>query len=240
MTNLILADFHGLSIEVVDHAGKRWLTAEQAGRALGYAPDNARKGILKVYERNADEFTEADTCVVNLTTQTQDRATRVFSSTGCNLLGFFSNTPRSKAFRAWAKEALTGQAAVLPAPTSARYPALPGRGALITRAVERRVLERFVEGQKQKVIARELGLSPATVNLLIHAKYQFALGVGASECSQELIAAVAARHLLIEQDKLIEAQNRIAQKLLASSNNAPLAAALDQVGRALLPEGGAA
>ena len=241
MTNFIPAEFHGHSLNIIDHAGKRWLTAEQIGLALGYSQANARTGITNLYNRNADEFTESDTCIIKMMANPQggNPTTRVFSATGCHLLGFFSNTPRAKEFRAWAKEVLAGQAAVSPAPTSARYPALPGRGVLITRALERRVLERFVEGQKQKVIARELGLSPTTVNLLIHAKYQFALGAGASECSQELIAAVAARHLGVEQDKLIEMQNRIAQKLLATSNNAPLAAALDQVGRSLLPEGGA-
>lgn len=109
---LILADFHGLSLEIINHNGQKWLTAEQVGRALGYAQDNARHGILKLYTRNADEFTEVDTRVVKLTTPRGAQETRVFSVTGCNLLGFFSNTPRSKEFRAWAKQVLAGQAPV--------------------------------------------------------------------------------------------------------------------------------
>lgn len=214
MTNLILADFHGLSIEVVDHAGKKWLTAEQVGRALGYNQHNARAGINNLYNRHADEFTDDDTCVINLMTQTQDRAIRVFSATGCNLLSFFSSTPRAKEFRAWAKAVLTGQAAVSPAPTSvegrldrleqatvklaghmaqlvevsyqqaqkldvtARYIGLleinqKGR-VRVTRTVEAQVLALTAQGMPQRDISRLVRVSPATVNLLIHGKYQFA------------------------------------------------------------------
>lgn len=238
MTNLMLADFHGLSIEIIDHAGQKWLTADQIGRALGYSPDKARTGITNLYNRHADEFTESDTCAIKLMAQGQLREVRVFSATGCVTLGWLSGTPRAKAFKQWAKETLAahleGRAVVPPAP---RYPSLPGR-VTVTRALERQVLERFAAGLNQKAIARELGTSTATVNLLLHAKYQFAPGAGAPECGPELIAAVAARHLALEQSRLAEAQQRIAQKLLASSNNQPLAEALDIVGRMLLPQGG--
>lgn len=237
MTNLMLADFHGLPIHIVDHAGKKWLTAEQIGLALGYDQSNARKGVLKIYERHGDEFTEADTCVVNLTTQGQARATRIYSETGCIKLCFFASTPRAKEFRTWASRILAGQTAVPPIPAAPRYPALPGR-VTVTRALERQVLERFAAGLSQKAIAKELGLSAPTVNLLLHAKYQFSPWAGAPECGPELIAAVAARHLAVEQGRLAEAQQRIAQKLLASAHNQPLAEALDIVGRMLLPQGG--
>lgn len=110
-------DFQGTPVQVIDHEGRRWLTAETVGRCLGFAADNARKGILKLFERHADEFTEADTGVVELTTPGGKQKTRIFSNTGCVLLSMFAQTPRAKAFRAWAKQALAGQAAAPPPAT---------------------------------------------------------------------------------------------------------------------------
>ena len=91
MQQVSLAKFNGTPVSIIGHAGKRWITAQEAGLCLGYNEANARQGILKSYERHQDEFTEDDTCVVNLTTQGQVRASRIFSITGCNLLGFFLN-----------------------------------------------------------------------------------------------------------------------------------------------------
>lgn len=115
---LTTAEFFGTPVTIIDHADRRWLTAEEAGLCLGYNSANARQGINKIYERHQDEFAEEDTCVVNLTTQGQARPMRIFSATGCNLLGFFTNTGRAKGFRDFAKRFLAGSA-VPPAPTSA-------------------------------------------------------------------------------------------------------------------------
>lgn len=109
MNQLIPADFNGTAINIIDHQGQRWLTSEEVGRCLGYDHSNARKGVWRLYERHGDEFTEADTCVVNLATQRQGRAMRVFSATGCIKLGFFASTPRAKDFRAWASKVLAGE-----------------------------------------------------------------------------------------------------------------------------------
>ena len=105
------ADFNGRTLRVVDHEGKRWMTAEQIGLALGYDPANARKGVLKVYQRHADEFTDEDTFVVKLATNPQggNPNNRLFSATGCNMLGMFANTSLAKEFRIWAKRVLAGQ-----------------------------------------------------------------------------------------------------------------------------------
>ena len=251
MTNLIPAEFHGLSVDILDHAGKKWLTAEQIGRALGYDESNARKGVLKLYERHGDEFTEADTFVVTLTTNSRGNpTTRIFSDTGCIKLGFFANTARAKDFRTWAAKVLAGQPDRQIVPTS-RRPLRGGRAVVVTRALEREVLERFVAGRRGADIARELGLSQGTISLLVYGKYQFSPISGTPECSPELLAAVAARHLDIEQTRMQEAQQRIAQRFRSTAHNQLLAAALDRVGQhlqqapalALLPlesEGGAA
>jgi hypothetical protein len=113
------AEFLGTPVQIVDHAGQKWLTAEEAGRCLGYDHSNARKGVLKIYERHGDEFLSADTFVVKMTANPQggNPTARIFSATGCIKLGFFASTPRAKEFRAWASQVLSGQPApAAPAP----------------------------------------------------------------------------------------------------------------------------
>ncbi len=111
-TQLTTVPFEGTNLTLIDHNDQRWLTSEQIGLALGYAEDNARKGIQKLYDRHCDEFSDGDSTVVKLTTvDNKRRDVRIFSATGCHLLSFFSNTPRAKQFRAWAKAVLAGQAA---------------------------------------------------------------------------------------------------------------------------------
>jgi uncharacterized sporulation protein YeaH/YhbH (DUF444 family) len=111
MTHLIPAEFLGTPIFILDHNGQKWLTAKQVGLALGFDESNARNGIIRLHERHGDEFTDRDTCVVNLTSQgangtSQQRATRIFSESGCNKLGFFAQTARAKEFRTWAARML--------------------------------------------------------------------------------------------------------------------------------------
>lgn len=114
---LTTAEFFGTPVSIIDHSNRRWLTAEEAGRCLGYNEANVSRGIRSLYDRHADEFTEEDACRINLFRQGQNRESLIFSATGCNLLGFFSNTARAKDFRVWAKQFLAGTA-VPPAPTS--------------------------------------------------------------------------------------------------------------------------
>lgn len=120
---LIPAEFFGNPISIIDHAGKRWLTSEEAGRCLGYSGDKASAGVRNLYNRHADEFTDADSCRIDLMRQGQNREVLIFSSTGCIKLGFFANTATAKQFRAWAAIALEAQAPV-PAPADEPLPAV--------------------------------------------------------------------------------------------------------------------
>lgn len=219
--------FRDTRLDVIDRNGQRWLTAEQIGLALGYAPDKSRQSVNNLYNRHSDEFTEQDTGVTVLMTPGGRQEVRVFSATGCHLLGFFANTARAKEFRVWAKQVLA----------SRPEPAAPARGpsgrVLITRAMERQVLELFVAGWRQRAIAAEVGLSAAAINLLLHAKYQFSPAAGEPQCSPELLAAVAVKHLQNEQARLIEQQQRLAQRFCNSAHNQPLADQLDRIGRHL-------
>jgi prophage antirepressor-like protein len=108
MSQIISAEFLGQPLNIIDHNGQKWLTAEQAGLALGYSKNNARAGVNNLYNRHADEFSEQDSIVIKLMTNSRGNPeTRVFSATGCKLLGFFSNTARAKQFRQWAKAVLS-------------------------------------------------------------------------------------------------------------------------------------
>lgn len=127
------AEFNGLAIDIIDHAGKRWLTAEQIGRCLGYSPDRARAGINNLYNRHKDQFDEGETCVINLMTQGQQREVRIFSDTGCINLAWLSNTLAANDFKRWAKKTLASQldgtalaAVSSPAGTDARFDRLTG------------------------------------------------------------------------------------------------------------------
>ena len=113
--NQSLAEFHGTQLSIIDHGGKKWLTAEEVGQCLGYSEANARQGVNNLFKRHEDEFTEDDTCVINLMTQGQNREVRIYSEPGCKLIAFFSNTRIAKDFRAWAKVALSQTAIVAPA-----------------------------------------------------------------------------------------------------------------------------
>ncbi len=107
-------------------------------------------------------------------------------------------------------------------------PALPG--LKMNRHKERLLFERFVAGEPIADAAKALGISRTVASLTLYGKYQFSLGAGAPECSDDLIAAVAARHLAIEQAKLAAQQERVAQRYLQNANNAKLALALGAIG----------
>ena len=115
-----------------------------------------------------------------------------------------------------------------PVPTGAALP-----GLKMNRHKERLLFERFVAGENITNAAKALGISRTTASLTLYGKYQFPLGAGAPECSDELIAAVAARHLAIEQERLAATQARAAQRYLQNAHNAKLAMALGKVGEHL-------
>lgn len=111
LTTETTAEFNGAAVRIIDREGSRWLTAEDIGNCLGYDASNARKGVIKIYERHADEFTTADTFVVKLTSNSAGNPNaRIFSQSGCVLLSMFANTARAKEFRAWAKQVLAARA----------------------------------------------------------------------------------------------------------------------------------
>lgn len=219
---LTAADYHGTSIQLIEKDGSRWLTARDLGLCLGYSEANARQGIINLYNRHVDEFTEKDSCEIKLISQGQERNTRIFSPSGCHLLSFFANTGRAKDFRAWAKEVLV-QAATNAAPqtTSDRLEAHMAQLAQgmqmilsqnqmvhkyiallemnqkgkrrITREDEAVIRELRAEGMTQADIARLLRISPASVNLILNNRYPFGKAAADKIGIEEALAALVAR-----------------------------------------------
>lgn len=214
--------FFGTPVNIIDHAGQRWLTAEQAGLCLGYGEANARQGIINLYNRHVDEFDPGDAAKINLISTDGKRYDMLcFSASGCQLLGFFANTARAKQFRAWAKTVLATGGAT-PAAAGAT-----GRPPVITRAVEFAALSLFADGLSQKDVAARLHISKATVNTMIHGRFRFSPLAGEDQTTPALRAAVVARLMNNERERLV-------RKYCTSAANVGLAQALDSGALALL------
>ncbi|HHW4669516.1 MAG TPA: BRO-N domain-containing protein [Xylella fastidiosa subsp. multiplex] len=95
--------FSGQSLSIIDRDGTPYLSARELARALGYADE---RSVLRIYARRTDEFTEQMTTVVNLTTVTGDKPTRLFSPRGCHMVAMFARTSVAAAFRRWVLDVL--------------------------------------------------------------------------------------------------------------------------------------
>lgn len=133
--------FENIEFDVVDIHNVAWLRGPQIGDALGY--EKGRVSIHKLFESNADEFTDEMTQLVDLDTAGGRQQVRIFSPRGCYLLGMLARTVRAKAFRVWVLDVLEGR--LVPQETgrlavSQRLAALRYRGALakdLARTTER-------------------------------------------------------------------------------------------------------
>lgn len=129
-----LAIFDGVEIRIIDRDGQQWLTARDLARALQYSDASS---VLRLYNRNADEFDADMTAVVtlsadddqgqsdrednegtvNLTVPSHERRsdggaqqTRIFSLRGAHLVAFFATTEVAKRFRRWVLDVIEGRA----------------------------------------------------------------------------------------------------------------------------------
>ena len=91
--------FNDFTFSPVTRDNQPWFKSSEIARALGYAREDT---LSRLYDRNADEFTEHMTQVVeNLDTVNLTVRVRIFSLRGCHLLAMFARTPVAKAFRRW-------------------------------------------------------------------------------------------------------------------------------------------
>lgn len=100
--------FQDTEFDIVDIHNVPWLRGNQIGDALGY--QNTRQDIQKIYDRNADEFTDEMTQLVELDTAGGRQQVRIFSPRGCYLISMLSRTERAKDFRRWVLDVLEGRA----------------------------------------------------------------------------------------------------------------------------------
>ena len=99
--------FQETEFDVVDIHNVAWLRGLQVASALGY--QNPTADAANLYSRNADEFTEEMTQVLELPTAGGVQPVRVFSPRGCYLLGMLARTEKAKAFRQWVLDVLEGR-----------------------------------------------------------------------------------------------------------------------------------
>ena len=100
--------FESTEFDVVDIHNVPWLRGSQVASALGYSDPS--RSISELYSRNADEFTEEMTQVLDLPTAGGVQQVRIFSPRGAYLLGMLARTAKAKAFRAWVLDVLEGRA----------------------------------------------------------------------------------------------------------------------------------
>lgn len=106
-SNAVLV-FENTEFDIVDIHNVPWLRGLQVASALAYK--NPTADIQNLYTRNADEFTEEMTQVVDLQTAGGIQPVRIFSPRGCYLLGMLARTEKAKAFRSWVLDVLEGRA----------------------------------------------------------------------------------------------------------------------------------
>lgn len=117
--------FQSTQFDIIDRNGQPWLQSRQIANALGYVDE---KSINRIYARNADEFTDAMSCGVKLTSKGQQREVRIFSLRGAHLIAMFSRTAVAKEFRKWVLDVLDKETHTQTQAT----PSILGRRWLIT------------------------------------------------------------------------------------------------------------
>ncbi len=130
LDNPLTLQFRNIELRIVDHRGKPWVTAEDAGRCIGY--EKPRQSILNLYKRNAEFFDASETTeiellvprggrssVTNLMTDELKKASpkqhmvkqtiRIFSLRGLNRLGLYARTEQGNLFHNWVLDLLEGR-----------------------------------------------------------------------------------------------------------------------------------
>jgi len=93
--------FEDMQLAVIEHQGEEWFTAQDIGRALGFADKDS---VHEIHRRNLNEFEGLSTTLKVRALDGKDRKQRVFNLQAVQKFGFFAQTPRAKAFRHWASK----------------------------------------------------------------------------------------------------------------------------------------
>lgn len=107
--------FQNQTVRLIEKDGKKWASAADIARALGYARADA---VTRIYDRYKTEFSDSMTCLVMVQDPDprsdgagQHRTARVFSLRGAHLIGMFSRTTKARDFRRWVLDVLDNQQA---------------------------------------------------------------------------------------------------------------------------------
>lgn len=110
--------FNNNTLTTINQDNQIWLTASELAIALGY---KNKQSVSKIYNSNAEEFTDTMTQVIESTesvlsskTKGLKVKTRIFSLRGCHLLAMFARTDIAKAFRVWVLDILERETKTTP------------------------------------------------------------------------------------------------------------------------------
>ncbi|MDO9765203.1 P22AR C-terminal domain-containing protein [Glaesserella parasuis] len=96
--------FQNTTLSVINKNNHTFLTSKDLGLALAYK--NPTSDIMRIYDRNADEFTAEMTALIELQTAGGKQQVRVFSLRGAHLIAMFARTKVAKDFRKWVLDIL--------------------------------------------------------------------------------------------------------------------------------------
>ena len=96
--------FQNTTLSVINQHNQTFITANDLGLALEYAVP--MQAVLKIYDRNADEFTPEMTALIEMPTAGGLQKVRIFSLRGAHLIAMFARTKVAKDFRKWVLDIL--------------------------------------------------------------------------------------------------------------------------------------
>ena len=96
--------FQNTTLSVINQNNKTYFTATDLGNALEYIQPSI--AVMKIYDRNADEFTPEMTALVEMQTAGGLQKVRIFSLRGAHLIAMFARTKIAKEFRKWVLDVL--------------------------------------------------------------------------------------------------------------------------------------
>lgn len=127
--------------------GEIWLRGAQLAPPLGLAGD---RRVREVYDRNSDEFGDAETRLITLPSEGGPQVVRVFSLRGARMLGLLARTEPAKAFRRWILDVLDGKVPRKPVPASGPVVILdPAENPLLTAALNKLRQARAITAKAQ-------------------------------------------------------------------------------------------
>ncbi|HHF1131768.1 TPA: P22AR C-terminal domain-containing protein [Haemophilus influenzae] len=96
--------FQTTSLSVINQHNQTFISARDLGLALTYK--NPTSDIMRIYDRNADEFTTEMTALIEMPTAGGLQKVRIFSLRGAHLIAMFARTKVAKDFRKWVLDIL--------------------------------------------------------------------------------------------------------------------------------------